>query len=140
MLTVSKDIFLKRFDYNYNAPIGCSTVDILYSDGKFKNKFYNSKKELIKEYIIRCNTVYWMNFTLEEKAYNLLQKGEKFHCDGNEYIFLDCLKNYMQFFCTVDKFDSTRPYCLSVGVDETDVACELLLDNPWGLRLCCKDN
>lgn len=81
---------------------------------------------------------YWFNFSLEEKALYLLQKGERFHCNGNEYSFLEVVDNFMLFYCIYDSLGYKRPHVLVIGINEEEVACELLLNNPWGLRLCCK--
>lgn len=136
MLTLTKNSFLERFEHQ--VPKDCEIVKVTYQDEKFLVRCYSKIEKFITSFEIISSKYLWFNFSLEEKALYLLQKGERFHCNGNEYIFLETINDFMLFYCTLDSLGYTRPHVLVVGIDEEEIACELLLDNPWGLRLCCK--
>lgn len=136
MLALTKNSFLERF--KHQVPEDCEIVKVIYQDEKFLVKCFSKTEEFITNFEIFNSKYLWFNFSLKEKAFHLLQKGERFHCNGNEYIFLETIDNFMLFYCTFDSLGYKRPHVLVVDIDEEEIACELLLNNPWGLRLCCK--
>lgn len=136
MLTLTKNSFLERFEHQ--VPKDCETVKVTYWNNEFLVKCYSKAEEFITSFEIINTKRLWFNFSLKEKALYLLQKGECFHCNGNEYSFLETIDNFMLFYCTFDSLGYERPHVLVIGIDEEEAACELLLNNPWGLRLCYK--
>ena len=123
---------------NFESNFYSETVKVIYQNEKFLVKCYSKTGKFITSFEIINSKCLWFNFSLKEKALHLLQKGERFHCNGNEYIFLETVNDFMLLYCTFDSLGYTRPHVLVIGIDEEEIACELLLDNPWGLRLCCK--
>ena len=136
MLTLTKNSFLERF--KHQVPKDCETIKVIYQNEKFLVRCYSKTGKFITNFEIINSKYLWFNFSLEEKGLYLLQKGERFHCNGNEYFFLETVDNFMLFYCTYDSLGYKRPHVLVIGINEEEVACELLLNNPWGLRLCCK--